>query len=187
MSKPESNLESPSITSMTQETDSLQQTPKNSQIMSAISMTLIQLISDNHSKANYKEKIKAQAKQIFTSRSLPKISISDYIHRIMKYTKIEETTLILALIYIDRLCRKKKILLTEYNVHRILFVSVLAALKYNEDKFYSNVYYAKIGGLEIKQLNTLEIEFVIGINFDLFVDNKIFEKYESTLIRSSQI
>ena len=105
----------------------------------------------------------------------------------MKYTKIEETTLTLALIYIDRLCRKKKILLTEYNVHRILFVSVLAALKYNEDKFYSNVYYAKIGGLEIKQLNTLEIEFVIGINFDLFVDNKIFEKYESTLIRSSQI
>ena len=80
--------------------------------------------------------------------------------------------------------QKNKILLTEYNVYRLLFAGVIIALKYNEDKFYSNVFYAKIGGLEIKQLNCLEVEFVIALNFDLFVDNKIFEKYESTLIRS---
>lgn len=184
MSKPTSKVESPSNTTITQETESAHPPVKISPITSAVSMTLMQLISENRTKPNFKEKLKAQSKQIFTSRNLPKISLSDYINRIMKYTKIEETTLTLALIYIDRVCKKNKILLTEYNVYRLLFAGVIIALKYNEDKFYSNVFYAKIGGLEIKQLNCLEVEFVIALNFDLFVDNKIFEKYESTLIRS---
>lgn len=183
MSKSTSKVDSPSNTTITQETESTYHPVKISPMISAVSMALIQLISENHSRPNFKERLKAQSKHIFSSRGLPKISLSDYINRIMKYTKIEESTLTLALIYIDRVCKKNKIILTEYNVYRLLFASVVIALKYNEDKYYSNVFYAKIGGLEIKQLNCLEIEFVIAINFDLFVDNKIFEIYESSLIR----
>ena len=64
----------------------------------------------------------------------------------------------------------------------MFFGSVVVATKFNEDKYYSNSYYAKIGGMELEQLNEVEMEFVIGINFDLFVEAKIFDKYESTLI-----
>ena len=76
-------------------------------------------------------------------------------------------------------------MLTEYNVYRILFGSIMASIKFNEDKFYSNIFYAKIGGVEVKQLNLLEYEFLIGINFDLFVDTKMYQKYEMTLIKNS--
>lgn len=147
----------------------------------SISMALIQLISENHSKPTYKTKLKDQKKSIFNSRILPRISLSDYLARIFKYTKIEDSTLTLSLIYIDRLFRRKKIVLTEYNVHRILMSSLLISIKFNEDKYYSNTFYAKIGGMEVKQLNAIEIEFIIGINFDLYLDNKVFEKYEKTL------
>ena len=47
-------------------------------------MTLHQLISENRTKPNYKDKLKQQSKQIFTSRKLPQISISDYVIRIVK-------------------------------------------------------------------------------------------------------
>ena len=151
-------------------------------IVFSISMTLHQLISENRTKPNYKDKLKQQSKQIFTSRKLPQISISDYVIRIVKYMKIEESTLILALIYIDRISRKKKIFVNEYNIFRLFFSSVVVATKFNEDKYQSNSYYAKIGGMELEQLNEMEMEFVIGINFDLFVEAKIFDKYESTLI-----
>ena len=145
-------------------------------------MTLLQLITDNKAKPHYNEKLKQQVKQIYTSRKLPQISVNDYIVRIAKYMKVEDSTMILALIYIDRISRKKKIFVNEYNIYRLFFVSVVVATKYNEDKHYSNAYYAKIGGLELEQLNKMELEFVIGMNFDLFVEAKVFDKYETSLV-----
>lgn len=158
------------------------QTPQSNVIVHSISMTLMQLITDNKAKRHYNEKLKQQAKQIYTSRKLPEISVNDYIVRIAKYMKIEDSTLILALIYIDRISRKRKIFVNEYNVYRLFFMSVVVATKYNEDKHYSNTYYAKIGGVELEQLNQMECEFVMGINFDLFVEAKVFDKYETSLV-----
>lgn len=158
------------------------QTSQSNVIVHSISITLMQLITDNKAKRHYNEKLKQQAKQIYTSRKLPEISVNDYIVRIAKYMKIEDSTLILALIYIDRITRKRKIFVNEYNVYRLFFMSVVVATKYNEDKHYSNTYYAKIGGVELEQLNQMECEFVMGINFDLFVEAKVFDKYETSLV-----
>jgi hypothetical protein len=158
------------------------QTSQSNVIVHSISMTLMQLITDNKAKRHYNEKLKQQAKQIYTSRKLPEISVNDYIVRIAKYMKIEDSTLILALIYIDRISRKRKIFVNEYNVYRLFFMSVVVATKYNEDKHYSNTYYAKIGGVELEQLNQMECEFVMSINFDLFVEAKVFDKYETSLV-----
>ena len=158
------------------------QTSQSNVIVHSISMTLMQLITDNKANRHYNEKLKQQAKHIYTSRKLPEISVNDYIVRIAKYMKIEDSTLILALIYIDRISRKRKIFVNEYNVYRLFFMSVVVATKYNEDKHYSNTYYAKIGGVELEQLNQMECEFVMGINFDLFVEAKVFDKYETSLV-----
>jgi hypothetical protein len=158
------------------------QTQQSNIIVHSISTTLMQLITDNKAKPHYNEKLKQQAKQIYTSRKLPQISVNDYIVRIAKYMKIEDSTLILALIYIDRITRKRKIFVNEYNVYRLFFMSVVVATKYNEDKHYSNTYYAKIGGVELEQLNQMECEFVMSINFDLFVEAKVFDKYETSLV-----
>ena len=158
------------------------QTSQSNVIVHSISMTLMQLITDNKAKRHYNEKLKQQAKQIYTSRKLPEISVNNYMVRIAKYMKIEDSTLILALIYIDRITRKRKIFVNEYNVYRLFFMSVVVATKYNEDKHYSNTYYAKIGGVELEQLNQMECEFVMGINFDLFVEAKVFDKYETSLV-----
>ena len=158
------------------------QTSQSNVIVHSISMTLMQLITDNKANRHYNEKLKQQAKQIYTSRKLPEISVNDYIVRIAKYMKIEDSTLILALIYIDRITRKRKIFVNEYNVYRLFFMSVVVATKYNEDKHYSNTYYAKIGGVELEQLNQMECEFVMSINFDLFVEAKVYDKYETSLV-----
>lgn len=177
------NIASESSTaSGSSESRNTSQTQQSNIIVHSISMTLMQLITDNKAKPHYNEKLKQQAKQIYTSRKLPQISVNDYIVRIAKYMKIEDSTLILALIYIDRISRKRKIFVNEYNVYRLFFMSVVVATKYNEDKHYSNTYYAKIGGVELEQLNQMECEFVMGINFDLFVEAKVFDKYETSLV-----
>ena len=182
MSKESSFLVSSTGTSKTQETENKIDSPKGNPLLTSISITLMDVISNNHLKEHYKHKLKLQSKQHFTSKKVPKISFGDYITRALNYTKINDSTLVIALIYMDRFCKNKKILLTEFNLHRIFFSALLVAIKYNEDAYYSNLYYAKIGGLKLEKLNKLEAEFLSGISFQLFVNENDYEQYESKLI-----
>ena len=50
---------------------------------------------------NYKEIIKNQSNMAFSAKSIPNISINDYLTRIQIYSEIEKSTLILALIQIE--------------------------------------------------------------------------------------
>ena len=153
------------------------------ELISSVAFTLVQLVSQTHSERGYKLILKKQMNSSLTSSSIPKISISDYLYRICRYTKVEEDTLILALIYIDRFCKKQNVLLTDFNVHRILFASIVIAIKYIEDKFYSNKYYSKIGGMDLDILNKIEMKFLVGIGFDLYVEEKFFHMYKNKLMK----
>jgi hypothetical protein len=119
--------------------------------------------------------------QIFFSKKPPKITIIGYLERIVRYSKTDESTLIIMLIYIDRLCDFNNIILNKYNIHRIIISSVLLAIKYNEDDYFSNMYYAKVGGTSLKEINFLEIEFMKFINYSLFVNENLFNTYRSYL------
>lgn len=56
------------------------------------------------------------------------------------------------------------------------------AIKFSEDKYYKNDYYAKVGGIKTNEMNNLEKEFLFLINFDLYVDSMTFEKYHLKLL-----
>jgi len=157
---------------------------KNENLINSISQVLETIIEDNKLLFNYSEIIKKQSKDVFSSRIIPKISIKDYLKRISTYTNIEKNTLIVSLIYIDRLCRVSKLTLTCYNIHRILFASILISIKYNEDNFYDNKYYSEIAGISLKELNSLENNFLNLIHFLLYVKDETFKNYESYLDNS---
>ena len=125
---------------------------KNKNLINAISVTLSTIIEENKKLSNYKEILMKQSKMIFSSLKIPNISIYDYLIRIQTDSLIEKSTLILSLIYIDRLCQLCKLTLTYYNIHRIVFAAILIAIKYNEDNFYDNKYYAEIAGVNLKEL-----------------------------------
>jgi hypothetical protein len=62
-----------------------------------------------------------------------------------------------------------------------MLTSILTAIKFNEDDFYSNTYYAKVGGITLQEINNLENEFLTLINFNLWIDYEIFQKYQNYL------
>ena len=51
------------------------------------------------------------------------------------------------------------------------FVAIIIAVKFNEDKYYTNRYYSKIGGMDLRQLNEMEMELLLNINFDLYIED----------------
>ena len=118
---------------------------------------------------------------IFSSNSIPNISINDYLIRIQTYSEIEKSTLILALILIDHTCKKSGLILNYYNIHRLLFGAILISIKYNEDTYYDNKFYSEIAGVKLKELKLIEYSFLELNDFNVFVDTKEYEQYSQYL------
>lgn len=149
----------------------------NYKLIKAISQTLVSILENNKKKPNYKEMVKKQSKMVFSANLIPNISIEDYLLRIQTYANIEKSTLIISLIFIDKLCHTADLTLTHYNIHRILFTAVLISIKYNEDSFFDNQYYSEIAGVKIKELKLLEYTFISMVDFKFYVSNEIYQKY----------
>lgn len=113
----------------------------------------------------------------FVSKNIPTISIKDYLERLSKYSKINSSTILLILIYIDRLCNIYKFKLSYFNIHKLILASMLIAVKYNEDDRYSIKFYAKLGGITKTELCSLEYNFISLLNFNLFVSEELYKKY----------
>ena len=145
-------------------------------IVNAVSEILKQIIENNNEQPIKNDSIRKKHPSLY-SEVPPKISIYEYVSRIQKYCAIEKNIIILGLIYIDRICDINRLRLTNYNIHRILFISILIALKYNEDSIYSNKYYSEVAGVSLKELNSMEISFLELLDFKLFVSEEEFKKY----------
>lgn len=67
------------------------------------------------------------------------------------------TAYIYSIILIDKILEEHiDFKLTEKNIHRLLFTSIVIAAKFVDDKFYKNKYYASVGGIPLTTLNELE-------------------------------
>ena len=117
----------------------------------------------------------------FSANSIPSISIKDYLIRIQSYSGLEKSTLILSLILIDRMCKRSNVVLTIYNIHRILFSSVVISIKYNEDSYYDNTFYAQRAGVKPNELKLLEYQFLELNDFNVYVKDVEYEQYEKYL------
>ena len=72
-------------------------------------------------------------------------------------------------------------------IYRIIISSLVLAVKFNEDNFFDNHFYAKVGGLTTKELNDIEYHFLTLINFSLLIDDSVYLRYYSTLINVIEI
>ncbi len=154
---------------------------ENIDLINAISKILTTILEKNKKLKNYKDILKNQSKLYFSANLIPNISIKDYLTRIQIYSGMEKSTLILSLILIDRMCKKSNIVITLYNIHRIIFSSILISIKYNEDSYYDNTFYAQIAGVKINELKMLEYKFLEFNDFNVYVKDIEYEQYEKYL------
>ena len=154
----------------------------NNKFSNIVSLYLMNLIYKDSLKSDYINKIKIQKNRIFTSKFPPKISIGDFINKIIKFTKTSQSTFILGLIYLDRFCKLNEYILNDYNVHRLFLSSILIARKYNEDNFHSNKFFSKVCGIGIKDLNKMEYNFLVDISFNLYIKNSVTKQFLEKLL-----
>lgn len=115
----------------------------------------------------------------------PSISIHDYLARIAKYFGCSQECFVLGLVYIDRIVKfKPEFGISNLNIHRLLVTSIMLAVKFFDDIYYSNAYYAKVGGVKPSEMNALEALFVNLIDWKLFVSPSEYEQYKNNVLRA---
>ena len=153
----------------------------NNSIELSIFLILDEIIKKNKKLPNYKKIIISQKKQIFSLNKTPKINLLQYLYRVIKYIGIERSTLISALIYLNRFINTTTIYLTEFNIHQILIISIIISYKMNEDIIYTNDFLSEVAGISLNIFNELEIEYFKLINYNLFISEKEYTKYKIVL------
>lgn len=56
---------------------------------------------------------------------------------------------------------------------------MIIAIKYNEDDYFDSIFYSKVGGVSRKELDKLEYQMLALINFELYVSEAVFNKYNN--------
>ena len=152
-----------------------------SHIISAIVNNLYEIMEENKQMGNDQLYLKDN---IFYLEQIPNISLEYYIMHLLKYTNMSISSLILAIIYIDQFCEKFRYALTIHNIFRILLIFIYISIKLNEDYNIKSDFYAKIAGVSIKDLNALEYQMCVAMNFDFYVKTDYYQQYFAYFCKS---
>ena len=119
---------------------------------------------------------------IYETTALPSILIEDYVHRIAEYTYISPSSMVAALILLDRLStRFPTLLYTQLNIYKLFFVAVRVASKVVDLRTLNNKNFASVGGVSNRHLNDLEARFVIDLHFDVLITPGEFTQFAARM------
>lgn len=114
----------------------------------------------------------------FNLKSLPPLSINEYILRLQKYLKFSTSVLVAASYYV---CKLLDIVpdacLTQLNSYRIVLTALRISSKFTEDMNHTSKVYSQVAGIKKLELSKLELLFLFLVDFDLKVDATILNNY----------
>ena len=148
-------------------------------LISSISHKLEKIIENN----NYYEYNNDEHNPLinaFNSLEFIDIPIYEFLTRIIMYFNCQDSSLIISLIYLDKLIMKN-ININKYNIYQLLFTCLLISVKYNEDNIYKNNYYSEIIGITLEELNLLEYNLYYLLDFNAYIKNETYEYYKKGL------
>lgn len=104
----------------------------------------------------------------FFSKSIPKVSLEDYVNRIQQYCPLSTGVWLAAGSYILRLSLvERDVPLTHRTMHRLVLACLTTAMKTLEDHRWPQKRLAAVGGVDEMALSRLEVCVEFLLDFDL--------------------
>jgi hypothetical protein len=117
----------------------------------------------------------------------PPMGVKDYLKRIHSYFQCSDECYVIALVIIDRVGKvDASLTLCRLNVPRLLVSAVMLAAKFHDDVYYSNAYYAKVGGLGLKEMNQLEAKLMKFLNWKVNVAPEEYREYHRIVCEATR-
>ncbi|KAI9863878.1 MAG: hypothetical protein M1813_003530 [Trichoglossum hirsutum] len=119
----------------------------------------------------------------FHSRAPPGISVSDYLQRLTTHATLSPPILLSMVYYIDRLCALyPAFTISSLTVHRFLITAATVASKGLSDSFWTNSTYARVGGVSLRELALLELEFLWRVHWRIVPKPEVLVEYYRSLV-----
>ena len=123
----------------------------------------------------------------FHSRAPPGISIGEYLQRLIHHATLCPSILLSMVWYIDRLCHfYPTFTINSLTVHRFLITAATVASKGLSDSFWTNPTYARIGGVPVSELASLEMEFLQKVQWRIVPRPEELEEYYRSLVEQTE-
>lgn len=115
----------------------------------------------------------------------PSIGIAAYLSRLHKYFQCSDSCLVVSLVYIDRVVKlHPNFSVSNLSIHRLLAMSMVLSAKFLDDIYYSNAYYAKVCGLQLKEFNILEAMLLNLLCWQLDVTLEEYTEYQGHVAKA---
>lgn len=119
----------------------------------------------------------------FHSRAPPGISVTDYLQRLTTHATLSPPILLSIVFYIDKLCALyPAFTISSLTVHRFLITAATVASKGLSDSFWTNKTYARVGGVSIRELALLELEFLVRVDWKIVPQPEVLVDYYKSLV-----
>lgn len=123
----------------------------------------------------------------FHSRAPPGISVRDYLSRLIVHATISPPILLSMVYYVDRLCALyPAFTISSLTVHRFLITAVTVAAKGLSDSFWTNNTYARVGGVSVRELALLELEFLRRLEWRIVPKPEVLVDYYRGLVERGE-
>lgn len=121
------------------------------------------------------------------ARHPPAMSANDFVVRLCKYAHSSPQVFVCSVVFLERYIDRTGISVNSRNFHRLLLTAFVVAAKLRDDVYYTNSYYASIGGLEPQVVNTLEIEMLKALDWEVAVTTKEFEVVQDAISSQAKV
>ncbi|KAK3143644.1 hypothetical protein QOZ80_4AG0303050 [Eleusine coracana subsp. coracana] len=116
-------------------------------------------------------------------RAAARIGVAEYMERVHRYAALDPECYVVAYAYVDRAAHRRpaNAVASSGNVHRLLLACLLVASKVLDDFHHSNAFFARVGGVTNAEMNKLELELLLLLDFEVAVSHRVYHRYRDHL------
>ncbi|KAH9850617.1 cyclin-domain-containing protein [Lenzites betulinus] len=105
-----------------------------------------------------------------------------FMQKVLETTQVSQSVIVLSLRYIYRLkARNPYTSGMAGSEYRVAIAALMLANKFVDDNTYTNKTWSEVSGIELSEVNRMEREFLLGIDFALYVDKTTYESWLNLL------
>ncbi|KAK2464867.1 hypothetical protein APHAL10511_002943 [Amanita phalloides] len=126
----------------------------------------------------------------FISRSTPPSPLqlavtptfAQFMRKLLETTQVSQSVIVLSLHYIYNLRGKNRFTPAQPGSEfRIAVAGLMMANKFLDDNTYTNKTWSEVSGIDLSEINKMEREFLLGVDFNLYVDKPTYESWLNLL------
>ncbi|CDO70961.1 hypothetical protein BN946_scf184829.g70 [Trametes cinnabarina] len=105
-----------------------------------------------------------------------------FMQKVLETTQVSQSVIVLSLRYIYRLKARNPFTTGQAgSEYRVAIAALMLANKFVDDNTYTNKTWSEVSGIELSEVNRMEREFLLGIDFGLYVDKQTYESWLNLL------